>query len=64
MGLGRVERFLTGFGVVALLASGQAIAADLMTKAPAPAVPETCKATLLGPSFGPTIKANPDQVGS
>jgi hypothetical protein len=59
MGSGVVSKFLTALGSAALFA-GSAAAADLRTKAPVPVAPETCKATLLGPSFGPTIKANPD----
>jgi hypothetical protein len=61
MGPGRVGRILAGFGIATgLLTGGHALAADLTAKAAPPPVPETCKATLLGPAFGPTIKANPD----
>jgi hypothetical protein len=59
MGAAGVTRLFAAIGGAALLA-GSAAAADLIAKAPQPAVPEVCKATLLGPSFGPTIKANPD----
>ncbi|MDB5512132.1 MAG: hypothetical protein JWR08_1615 [Enterovirga sp.] len=56
---GRISSILTALGTAALV-TGSAAAADLPVRAaPAPA-PEACKATLLGPSFGPTIKANPD----
>jgi hypothetical protein len=58
MGSG-VGKYLTALSGAALFA-GHAAAADLSAKAPAPVAPESCKATLLGPSFGPTIKANPD----
>ncbi len=47
------------FGIAALM-SGAAAAADLPSKVAIAPVPEACKATLLYPSFGPTIKANPD----
>ena len=57
---GRVAGALTGLSLAAFLAGGQVFAADLVKKAPPPPAPEACKATLIGPSFGPTIKANPD----
>ena len=55
----RVASLLAAMSGVALFAT-HAAAADLPLKAAPPAAPEACKATLLGPAFGPTIKANPD----
>lgn len=51
---------LTGFAAV-LLSSTSLLAADLAAPAPAPVPPpaEPCKATLLGPTYGGVIKANP-----
>jgi hypothetical protein len=59
MGRSEVSSFLAVLGGAVCLAGGVA-AADLRAKAPVPVVPQACKATLIGPSFGPTIKANPD----
>lgn len=47
-------------GLAAIVASRAAQAADAPLKPPAAAVPETCKATLSLPSFGPTIKQSAD----
>ncbi|CAM2822541.1 hypothetical protein JHFBIEKO_1759 [Methylobacterium mesophilicum] len=52
---------LAGLATV-LLSSTGILAADLQTKAPVPVPPpaEPCKATLLGPTYGGLIKANPN----
>ena len=50
-------------GVAALGLAQGALAADLPAKAaPAPAVPESCKATISLPAFGGTIKQNPNPI--
>ena len=57
-----LSRVPLALGAVILSGAG-ALAADLPAKAaPAPAVPESCKATISLPAFGGTIKQNPNPI--
>jgi hypothetical protein len=57
---GVFRNYVAGVSLATLSLAQTAIAADLAAKAPAPVVPENCKATISLPAFGGIIKQNPN----